>query len=165
MDLIDTLASAPDLVEHTLQKLPADLAGWTPPDWASAPAEGFSALATVCHLRDIERDGYHVRLRRVASEALPDLASIDGFALERERHYAGDSLQRALADFRTARSETVRLVRAWGPGELARKATFAEYGTLTADGLLQLLCSHDLQHLAGLRWLLARASCILTERS
>jgi DinB superfamily len=156
--LLETLATMPDLLEATLQDFPPPLWNWAPPDWAAAPAEQFSALATVCHLRDIERDGYHLRLNRVAREEQPDLASIDGFALQRERNYAGDSLPLALAAFREARAETVRLVRGWGPEVKQRQATFAEYGTLTASGLLHLLASHDLQHLSGLRWLLARAS-------
>jgi len=158
VSVLDTLASTPDVLEATLRDFPPALSTWAPPDWAASPAEHFTALANVCHLRDIERDGYHVRLRRVVAEVLPDLASVDGFALERERNYAADSMERALAEFRAARAETVRLVRGWAPGDAGRKATFAEYGTLTAAGLLHLLCSHDLQHLAGLRWLLARAS-------
>lgn len=160
MALLDDLESMPDLLETTLRDFPPARWIWVPPDWAASPAEHFSALANVCHLRDVERDGYHVRLRRVVGETLPDLASVDGFQLERERNYAGDSLERALGEFRAARVETVRLVRGWSPDDFGRQATFAEYGTLTARGLLHLLCSHDLQHLAGLRWLLARASAI-----
>ena len=160
MNLHEALQRMPDRLEAMLREFPVAQIGWTPPDWAAAPAEEFSALATVCHLRDIERDGYHVRLRRVIHEELPDLASVDGFWLERERRYAEDSLERALADFRAARSETLELVGGWSAQDLARKATFAEYGMLTAAGLLHLLSSHDLQHLAGLRWLLARASAL-----
>jgi hypothetical protein len=158
MDLLDNLSSMPDRLEATLRDFPRARWGWAPPDWAAAPAEQFTALATVCHLRDIERDGYHLRLRRVVVEHLPDLASVDGFQLARERDYAGDSMERALGEFRAARAETMRMARAWSPADAERRANFAEYGTLTAQGLLHLLCSHDLQHLAGLRWLLARAS-------
>lgn len=160
MPLLDTLAATPDLLEAVLADVPAPLLRWAPPDWAAAPAEPFTALATVCHLRDLEVDGYHLRLRRTRDEDRPDLASVDGFALERERDYAGDDVARALAAFRAARQETLRLVRGWTPAQLARQATFAEYGTVTAAGLLHLLASHDLQHLSGLRWLLARASAL-----
>jgi hypothetical protein len=160
--LLDALASMPDLVERTLLDFPPELLRWAPPDWAACPAEPFTALATICHLRDIERDGYHVRLRRATSEVLPDLPSLDGLRLERERDYAGDSAERAMSAFRAAREETLRMVRGFTAGDLARTATFAEYGTVTAGGLLHLLCSHDLQHLSGLRWLLARASAAST---
>ncbi|HEX7487270.1 MAG TPA: DinB family protein [Anaeromyxobacteraceae bacterium] len=158
MSLLDTLASFPDLLDGALLDFQPELLRWAPPDWTAAPAERFTAVATVCHLRDIERDGYHVRLRRVVSEVVPDLPSVDGFELERERNYAGDSPERALADFRAARRETVQVAHGWAATDFARKATFAEYGTVTASGLLHLLSSHDLQHLSGLRWLLARAS-------
>jgi len=158
MRLLESLASTPDLLERTLADFTPRLLRWVPPDWAAAPAEPFTALATVCHLRDLEVDGYHLRLRRTLAEDRPDLPSVDGFRLERERGYAGEDLARALQAFRQARQETLRLVREWTPEALARQTTFAEYGTVTAAGLLQLLASHDLQHLSGLRWLLARAS-------
>jgi hypothetical protein len=156
--IIEALRRTPDELEALVRELPFDKHGWVPPDWEASPAEQFTALGTVCHLRDIERDGYHVRLRRVIDESMPDLASVDGFALARERQYERDDVMRALADFRAARAKTIEYARGWGPAQLSRKATFAEYKTLSAGGLLHLLHSHDLQHLAGLRWLLARAS-------
>jgi DinB superfamily len=158
--VLEILASAPLALESAVRDFRPALLTWTPPDWEAAPAERFSALATVCHLRDIEREGYHVRLRRVVEEERPDLASVDGFQLERERNYAADSIERALEEFRAARAQTMALVRGWPSGAETRRATFAEYGTVTAAGLLHLLCSHDLQHLAGLRWLLTRASAL-----
>jgi hypothetical protein len=125
-------------------------------DWNECPAERFTALGHVCHMRDIERDGYHVRLARVVDEELPDLLSIDGYELARARRYDDDSLDQALADFRAARAETLRRVRAWAPDAGTRAATFGDLGRVTATGLLHVLRSHDLQHLAGLHWLLAR---------
>ncbi|MBS2024227.1 MAG: DinB family protein [Deltaproteobacteria bacterium] len=159
MTLLEQLANAPDLFEATLRDFPPALVNWTPPDWEAAPAEHFSALGTMCHLRDIEVDGYHVRLRRVAVETEPDLASVDGYALAVERKYAEESLERVVAEFRAARRVTLAYVSAWAT-EYERTATFAEYGRLSGRGLLQLLASHDLQHLSGLRWLLARGSAL-----
>ncbi len=160
MSIIEQLAAAPDLIEAAVRDFAPSLVNWTPPDWEAAPAEHFSALGNVCHLRDIERDGYHVRLHRVIAEHKPDLASVDGYALAKERHYERDQLDRALGEFRAARRETIERVRKWSTSDFDRLATFAEYGTLSARGLLQLLSSHDLQHLSGLRWLLARASAL-----
>jgi len=160
MSLFEQLAAAPDLIEAAVRDFAPAQLDWTPPDWASAPAEHFSALGTICHLRDIETVGYHVRLKRIVGEHRPDLASVDGFALSKERNYSAESIDRALAEFRAARRESLELVRKWSAADFDRTATFAEYGTLTARGLLHLLSSHDLQHLSGLRWLLTRASAL-----
>jgi hypothetical protein len=160
MSLIEQLAAAPALIEAAVRDFSPSKLDWTPPDWASAPAEHFSALGTVCHLRDIETVGYHLRLKRIATETKPDLASVDGFALAKERHYSAESLDRVLSEFAAARRESLELVRKWSAADFERTATFAEYGILTGRGLLHLLSSHDLQHLSGLRWLLTRASAL-----
>jgi hypothetical protein len=154
--LLDALAATPDELDALLRAFPRDRLRWTPPDWNECPAERFTALGHVCHMRDIERDGYHVRLARVIDEELPDLVSIDGYELARTRRYDDDSLDQALADFRAARAETLRRIRTWTPDAGARAATFGDLGRVTATGLLHVLRSHDLQHLAGLHWLLAR---------
>jgi DinB superfamily len=158
MNVVDSLARAPDELEAVMRLFGERDLRWTPPDWNDCPAEGFTALEHVCHLRDIERDGYHVRLERIVRESAPRLPSIDGFALARERRYGEDALDRSLAAFREARAESIRRVRSWRPGDGDRPAEFEGLGRVTGTGLLHVLRSHDLQHLAGLHWLLARAA-------
>jgi len=156
MNVIESLAQTPDHLEAVVRGFPVERLGWLPSDWNECPAEGFSALGHVCHMRDIEREGYHVRFDRVLREHSPDLPSVDGAALARERRYHDESIDRALADFRAAREATIHRMRAWPSADLARTATFSGYGVVTAEGLLHVLRSHDLQHLAGLHWLVAR---------
>ena len=112
----------------------------------------------MCHLRDIERDGYHVRIRRLLTEENPSLVSIDGSALAVERRYVEASVAEALLAFRDARRETLEIVRGLGDAELDRGGVFAEYGALTLRGLLHYLLSHDQQHLACLHWLVRKAA-------
>src|SRR5262249_52797107 len=107
-------------------------------------------------LRDIEIDGYHVRFRRLLEEENPDLASLDGYQLARERGYARADPVRALAEFRAARRSTLELLARAGADQLKRRGTFAEYGEITLRGLIHYLCSHDQQHLACMYWLLGR---------
>ena len=109
-----------------------------------------------CHLRDIEIDGYHQRIRRMLEETEPDLPSIDGYELARERRYASADPDDVLAAFRAARERTVQRIRDLTGGQLARRGTFAEYGSVTLAGLLHYLASHDQQHLACMQWLLGR---------
>jgi hypothetical protein len=74
----------------TLAAFPPEFRHWAPPSWDGVPSEPLTALEQLCHVRDIEIDGYQVRIRRTLAETEPLLASIDTDALVRERAYARD---------------------------------------------------------------------------
>ena len=80
-------------------------------DLEGIPGERFTALGQACHLRDIERDGYHVRFGRTLREERPDLASIDSYELAAARNYEADDVEAALIAFRKARRETVAMLQ------------------------------------------------------
>lgn len=148
------LNSFPDRLEEFYAAVPADRTGWAPDSWNGIPSESFTAIGQICHVRDIEIDGYHRRLQRTLDEHEPFLANIDGYRLERERDYAHADAADVLARFRAARTQTVELIRRLDAAALERRAVFEDYGAITLRGLVHLLCSHDQQHLAGLQWLL-----------
>jgi hypothetical protein len=130
---------------------------WAPPSWEGVPSEPLTAIEQLCHVRDIEIDGYQVRIRRTLAETHPTLASIDTEALVRERAYARDEPARVLAAFRAARAQTLATIAGLSEAQWARTAVFEGYGPLTLRSLVHYLCSHDQQHLAGLQWLLGKA--------
>jgi hypothetical protein len=119
------------------------------------PSEPFTPIEQVCHIRDIEIDGYRSRLRLTLEESNPLLASIDGEALARERSYSTADTTQVFAQLRAARTKTLELVYKLTPQQLTRPAMFEGHG-VTLRGLVHNLCSHDQQHLAGMQWLLAR---------
>src|SRR2546423_6713650 len=98
--LLAFLAETPEVVRRLTCALSAEAARQKP-----VPAE-FSALEHVCHLRDIEREGYSVRLSRLLAEAAPVLADIDGARLALERDYQRQDFTSALADVTRARHES-----------------------------------------------------------
>lgn len=151
---LHALGSFPDRLEQFYAAVPADRTGWAPGSWIGVPSESFTAIGQICHVRDIEIDGYHQRLRRTLGEHEPFLSNIDGYRLERERNYAHAVAGDVLAGFRAARMQTVELIRGLDTAALDRRAVFEDYGAITLRGLVHLLCSHDQQHLAGLQWLL-----------
>jgi hypothetical protein len=153
---LSALAAFPAVLEAHYALIPEGFAGWAPANWDGVPSEPFTALEQLCHLRDIEVDGYHTRLRRTLSEQQPVLASIDGIALARARAYASADATVVCGSFRAARAQTLQLLAPLAAAQLRRTAIFAEHGTVTLRGLVHLLCSHDQQHLAGLQWLLGR---------
>jgi len=154
---LSTLAAFPDQLEAHFAAFPPEFRHWAPPSWEGVPSEALTALEQLCHVRDIEVDGYQVRIRRTLAEDAPLLASIDTDALVRERAYARDEPARVLASFRAARAATMEMISGLSDAQLARTAVFEGYGPLTLRSLIHYLCSHDQQHLAGLQWVLGKA--------
>jgi len=154
---LSTLAAFPDQLEAHFAAFPPQFRHWAPPSWDGVPSEALTALEQLCHVRDIEVDGYQLRIRRTLAETSPLLASIDTDALVRERAYARDEPVRVLAAFRAARAATMEMIADLSDAQLARSAVFEGYGPLTLRSLIHYLCSHDQQHLAGLQWLPGKA--------
>lgn len=155
------LAAFPAQLETHYAAIPADVAHWKPGSWEGIPSEHLGPLEQLCHLRDVEVEGYQVRFRRTLAEADPLLPALDTDALVRERAYAAQQADEVLAAFRAARAETLRSLAELRPEQLARPARFEGYGPVTLRALVHYLCSHDQQHLAGLQWLLGK---IASER-
>ena len=150
---LHALAAFPSALERHYATIPADHVRWAPASWDGVPSEPFTAIEQVCHVRDIEVEGYQVRLRRMLDERHPSLASIDSEAVARERRYADADVATVFADFRRAREQTLAMLADITPAQWQRTAQFEGYGPLTLRGLVHYLCSHDQQHLAGLQWL------------
>ncbi|WP_125485399.1 DinB family protein [Edaphobacter aggregans] len=153
---LNTLANFPQELEAHYAAIPAEFKNWAPASWEGVPSEPFTAIEQICHIRDIEIDGYHVRFHRILNESSPTLASIDSETLAKEKSYATSSAPEVFAAFREARSKTVELISELTPEQLARTAIFEGYGALSLRSLVHYLCSHDQQHLAGLQWLLGK---------
>src|SRR5262245_1048517 len=96
---LSALAGFPDQLEAHYVAIPAEFKHWVPPSWEGVPSEPFTAIEQICHIRDIEVDGYHVRFRRMLEEINPTLVSIDSEALANERSYATSSAAEAFAVF------------------------------------------------------------------
>ena len=152
----EALAAFPAQLEKHYAAFPPDFVNWAPASWDGVPSEAFTALEQVCHVRDIEIDGYQVRFRRTLDESSPTLASIDSEALAKQRDYAHADARRMFAEFSAARSRTLALLRGLDAAQLQRPALFEGYGPVTLRGLVHYLCSHDQQHLSGLQWLLGK---------
>jgi hypothetical protein len=153
--ILAALARFPQALRAHWATIPTAHARFRPDAWDGIPSEHFDPLGQLWHLRDIEREGYHVRFRRTLEEDAPLLADIDSYALADARGPRGPA-EVALAEFEAARAQTVAMLKALTPEQLARPATFEGFGPITVRGLMHLLCSHDHQHLSGLQWLACR---------
>ena len=138
--LIAYLAETPSAVEQMLSGLTEEDRRWKP------VGGGFSALENVCHLLDIEREGYAVRIERLLREDGPGLPDIDGSRLAEERQYNKQNMETALAAFRRAREGNIRIVKSLNDEQLERAGTLETVGPITLRDLLLMMRAHDEAH-------------------
>lgn len=153
---IEALQASPQTLQSLMSRVPNTALDWRPQSWSGIPSEELTIRQQLCHLRDIEVDGYLVRFRRVRDEANPTLDSIDTDALIIAKGYDHTSAEDAITAFGAARRETLALLGNLSPEQLQRRAIFEGYGETTLKGLIHYLCSHDQQHVAGIQWLLGK---------
>jgi DinB superfamily len=139
-ELVSRLHAMPALLEDCAQALPRS-------EWTRQPRPGvFSLVEHCCHLRDLEEEGYTLRLRRMLREERPALDDFDGGAVAARRTYPSQDLQEALRAFTDARTANLALLSSLDARSLARTATFGEHGTITVEGLAGLMLEHDAGH-------------------
>ena len=143
--LLNILERTPALISELLSNIPLNTIQLRP-----SPEE-FSTLESICHLRDIEVEGYTVRIRRLLAEDDPQLDDIDGARLAVERDYNSQSLDSALHTFTTARIRNVELLRTIDVDDLQRKGSMQGVGEITLAGLIDMMLEHDEGHLDELR--------------
>jgi hypothetical protein len=110
-----------------------------------APGSEFSLGEHACHLRDVEREGYLVRARRLLAEESPTLQGFDGAAAALERDYASQDGRRAAHEFAAARAELLGLVAPLDGVALAREGLFAGRRITLAD-MVCMAAGHDAGH-------------------
>lgn len=115
----------------------------------------FSAVEHVCHLRDIEAEGYAVRIEQLLREDVPLLRDLDGEALARERRYIEQDPDEALRAFASARARSLELLRGADEEALAREGTFEKVGRVSLAKLVEMMREHDRGHLRDLETLAA----------
>ena len=69
------LAAFPGELEAHYAAFPPAFVHWAPPSWEGVPSEPFTAIEQICHVRDIEIEGYHQRFTRTLNERRPLLPS------------------------------------------------------------------------------------------
>jgi len=147
-------ALSDDALLHTLQQFPdrcAALVERCADPRARAADGGFSLVEHLCHLRDLEREGYALRIRRILAEHLPELQEIDGNTLAIERGYLSQDPHAAWRDWREARWQTLALLREALPAHAQRKGIYGGFGVITLRELARGIAAHDAAHWAELQ--------------
>ena len=142
--LVEGLGRTPESLRRLASGLSDVELRWKP------SAEEFSVLEHVCHLSDIEREGYAVRVGRLLEESEPFLPDLDGARLAAERDYQRRAVHEPLDAFSRARGETVARLKSLSTADLARGGTLEGVGALTLGELLSRMREHDGEHLQAL---------------
>ena len=138
-EAIERLASMPAFVEAALDAASGE-------EIAFRPGEGeFSLLEQACHLRDLEREGYLVRVRRILAEDAPVLQPFDGAAIARERDYLAQDARAAVREFTQARRSLTALLGQLDAAQWQRTASF-EGRSITLEELVAMILEHDRGH-------------------
>jgi CO/xanthine dehydrogenase FAD-binding subunit len=148
-EALDRLAAMPAFLDQAL-------AGRTREQLRRRTTTGgdFSLVEHACHLRDLEREGYLARVRRILAEERPALADFPGDVIARERDYRSQDAFAAAAEFARARTELIAALAVLGPVELCRKAVF-DGREITLAGLVAMVAGHDGGHRAEIEALAA----------
>jgi hypothetical protein len=138
--LIEFLEETPE----TVKRLTIDL---SERDLRWKPSEGeFSILEQVCHLRDLEREGYAARIRKLLAENKPSLPDFDGGRFAWERDYNSQDFETALQDFEGARKENINVAGTLSSDQLNLSGVLEGVGEITLARLFMLMREHDESH-------------------
>lgn len=144
---IERIAAMPAFLEAAIHEAGDENLAARPSD------DEFSLTEHACHLRDLEREGYLVRVRRILAEEGPELEGFDGTALAKARNYPGQDPREAARDFAAARRELLAVLGQLEAEAFRREARFGGRRITLAD-LVTLIDAHDGEHRAEIERLL-----------
>jgi uncharacterized damage-inducible protein DinB len=139
---LEILRGTPARLKAALKGVPKAVLLWTP-----APGK-WSILEIVCHLRDMERDAYLARYRRILAEDTPSLPDVDGDTYSLENDYRAQKLSEVLRDWTRLRRETLKVLAGAKRPDWDRAGVHESAGRLTtADFLRRQAFGNDEAHL------------------
>ena len=119
-------------------------------DWKPAPEE-WSFRFIAAHLATTEKECYQDRVMRIAVGESPHFESY----FNTGRDFGTLDLLDSLRAWAATRQEIVDCASDLSEAQLALTGTHAAFGTLTVQGVLQLMLDHDREHIRDLEKALA----------
>ncbi|MEO8359905.1 MAG: DinB family protein, partial [Vicinamibacteria bacterium] len=154
---LKTLTETPAQLKAALKGVSKKLLLWTP-----GPGK-WSILEIVAHIRDMERDAYIGRYRRILDEENPTLPDIDGDALSIRDDYRGMKLADLMRDWLKLRKESLKLLKRVKSAQWERSGTHETAGPLSMmDMLRRHAVGNDEAHLGQIETIKKRAAIFET---
>jgi hypothetical protein len=143
-----------EFLDQTPDKVAKSIEGLSDAELRRRGSDGrFSALENVCHLRDLEIEGYSLRIDRILNETNPLLSDFDGARVAVERNYHEQVPEAALEAFRSSRRRNVEKLRSLTSQQLQRMGTLEGVGSVTLERLAEMMREHDEGHIEDMRLL------------
>ena len=140
------LRSLPNELGDLLTELDEETLRWRP-----VPNK-WSIKEIMCHLRDMERDAYLARYRRILAEDNPALPSVDQDKLAIERDYINQDARAALVEFKELRASTIQTLESAPAESWLRRGAHETEGSMTIEQLaVRQIKGNDLNHLAQMK--------------
>lgn len=152
---LDVLATTPGRLRAAVKGVPKKLLTWSP-----APGK-WSILEIVGHLRDMEREAYLERYRRILEEDRPSLPDVDGDQLALERDYRSLRLAEVVRDWAAARKQCLQLLKRVKREQWGRVGVHETAGPLTVEQFLERQAvGNDEAHLGQIEAIKRRATLL-----
>lgn len=142
--IVKSLQKTPETLRQLVSGLPDRRLTSKPSDTE------FSILEHICHLRDIEEEGYAVRIEKLLIEVEPFLPDVDGNKLAEERAYNQQDFRAALHEFTLARNNNLQVIEGLTLTQLSRRGILEKVGAVSLERLLLMMRDHDREHLKEL---------------
>lgn len=147
------VAETPARLKAALKGVPKKLLLWTP-----GPGK-WSILEIVAHMRDMEREAYIARYRRILTEDNPTLPDIDGDLIALRDDYRSMKLPDLLRDFLKLRKECLKVLKSVKAAQWDRAGTHETAGPLSMGDLLRRQSiGNDEAHLGQIEGIKKRAA-------
>jgi hypothetical protein len=115
--------------------------------------EPFTFVQHTWHLADLEREGFGVRIGRIATEIQPFLPDFDGARIARERGYQALDPKLGAELFAHARAANLARLSLLDPEDLRRNGYQEGVGVVVLSEIPRRMLEHDLAHAAELETL------------
>jgi uncharacterized damage-inducible protein DinB len=150
---LTTLTETPARLKAALKGVPQKLLLWTP-----GPGK-WSILEIVAHMRDMERDAYLGRYRRILAEDNPSLPDLDGDLIALRDDYRSLKLADLVRDFVKLRKECLKLLKSVKAAQWDRVGAHETAGPLSMTDLLhRQAIANDEAHLGQIEGIKKRAA-------
>jgi hypothetical protein len=140
-EVADLLESSGQAFASTLDALPPEAASWHP-----EPGQ-WCVNECVGHIVEAERRGFAGRIKIILGDDEPALQTWDQDSVEKARRDCERQPSELKAELLAVRKQSVSMVRALRPENMARGGMHPEVGRLTVDELLHEWVHHDGNHL------------------
>lgn len=128
-------------LQWAVRSLPSDKLSWRPAE------HQWSAHEVLSHVRDVQREVYGLRVRRILSEEKPSLELFDETRWQAEHYHPQESAEAMLAELRRDLEETLGIFEKLPAEAWERVGIHPELGPTTAEYWAFRMCAHTVEHL------------------